>query len=219
MAFWGSGNIDSHKDDGSLSLNQFIHLINTPDESRDKNWQNKWEEYITHIETHLEKQGVSKKTTRIGIKMLEIKLDFEKPNAIDYSNQELLNEVLKEVYSVELTSDEIKDLYIKLFEKVRKISNKPKQLWGEKSLSREKILDFVVKEIKDKNASGSRTQELTTQDKFSQVGLGDKTHYAFRSRINANGLKFEMGISSTDWENHKIQISTKYKNSAEKILK
>lgn len=206
VAFWGTGKIERFKGDSSLALEEFIYLLKTPEEARNKN---RWEEYILHIETRLEEQGIPRETTQKAIEMLEIKLDFPGSNVIEYKNRELLNDILNEVYSVELTPKELSNVYLKLFDRVRNISNKPNQHWADKSISREQITELVFNEIKDKNPSGNRQEVLTTQDKFSRVGLGDKTHYAFQMRINAMWIKYELGIGSSGWEDYKTKISRK----------
>ncbi|MEK6750698.1 MAG: dsDNA nuclease domain-containing protein [Chloroflexota bacterium] len=206
IAFWGHGKLGLSKDDGELSLGKLVALLNTPENSKDEDWQlqlNRFTEYLTE---QLSTQGINAETVKTGLLLLDIDLSYPHPSAIENENYHLLLNTLKKTWSIELTLEEAKIVCNEIYSRVRQISHQPLQPWTIKSISRLELIDIVLKRAEEFSPSANRETTLTTQEKLTRVELETKTKYAFQKRLNTMALRYETSIESAEWQSYRTEL-------------
>jgi hypothetical protein len=212
LHLYGCGRIGSERDI-SCSLTDLIHLLAQPYEHRDDDWYKEYAQYVDYLSSHLEKQGISRPALDSGLRRLEIDLGLPVLDAIQDNNCRCLDKCVRQVWNVELSRDEIDSLYQDVYQRIREASVRPGRPWTDKSVSRTELLDWISSRLRGVDVpSENRRAIKTTQDKLTSVRMGDKVNYAFERRLDAMYLKFELDISSLQWEDFKTQIDVEWRH-------
>lgn len=202
----GFGRVAIERKDKGYNLPELITLLNSPEEVQDDGWQIRVKEYEEYIADQLAQQGISKNTVKKALPKLCINFSLPHPASMESECKKQLAKTLGRIWTVELNIDEIEEAYQHIYQRVKQISNKPKQQWLDKAISREDLITLVQNLLRTKAPPFNRTTGLTTQDKLSSVGLGSKAIYAFQRRLDAIVLCYELNLSSTFWEDRKVEI-------------
>jgi len=212
LSLCGFGRVATERKNKSYDLPELISLLNSPEEIQDDSWQNRLEEYEEYIADQLNQQGISKTTVKEALQKLCINFNLPHPASMEGECKKQLAKTLGQVWTVELNIDDIEEAYNHIYQRVKRISNKPKQQWVDKAVSREDMIALVQGLIRTKAPPSNRVEGLTTQDKLSSVGLGSKTIYAFQRRLDAIVLCYELNLSSNFWEDRKVDIDSRCKH-------
>ncbi len=196
---------------GDLSLQELTGLLNLPDEGRDANWKSCIQRYVDSLSRELASQGIDPAVVAKGISILKIDFSLPHPDGIESQNRDLLDEALRKMWKVELSVPEVGAVYQELYNRVRKMSIKPKQPWHVKAISRQEALDLIFPQVKKYAPSLSRRELLATQDKLTSAGMAQKVTYALQKRLDAMQLRFELGIGAVQWENFRTEIDAKWR--------
>lgn len=205
----GYGKIGGNNE--QLSLSGLIGLLSYPVDARDNIWHEEIQPYIDHLSSKLVEQGIEPETVRKAIHIFNIDFSFPHPDAIENENKIKLEDFLKTSLQVELTLSELSTLYQSIFDRVKKISLKTNQSWIVKSISRAEAMDILFTHTKQYSPAASRNQSLTTQDKLTSVGMGEKVFYAFDKRLDAIRVRITLDISSSEWENYRTEIDLRWR--------
>jgi hypothetical protein len=197
--------------DGECSLPELIALLNLPNEGHDRGWENNIRRYVHFLSDELVSQGIDPDTISKGIELLEVDFSSPHPDAIEIQNQNLLDETLRQMWKVELSMPEVSTVYQDIHRRVQKVSCKPKQPWQLKAISRQEIIDLVSSRVKEYAPAASRRESLTTQDKMTSAGMGQKVIYALQKRLDAMQLRFELDIEAPQWEDFRTEIDVKWR--------
>jgi Cap4, dsDNA endonuclease domain len=201
------------------SLLGLIALLNTPPAARDEEWSSNLEAYCVYLATQLRPQGITAVTVEKCLKLLEIDFGLPHPKAIEEQQCRHLNEVVRKIWDVELSMDEVHEIYIALWKQVHELSLNPMGSWLEKSISREAALKLVNNYIKKYEPAKSRQDLRNTDEKLTVVGLVNKVSYALEKRYTSMYLRFEVGIDSVQWEDMRTEIAKRWQaQRAEKGL-
>ncbi|HEX8608384.1 MAG TPA: dsDNA nuclease domain-containing protein [Pedobacter sp.] len=206
---WGYGKPGSDRFPGDVSLAELITLTKTPHNVRDTAWQAAKRKYIDFLSNQLAGQGINSQTIENALDILDIDFTMPHPEAIEAKCQKTLGDTLKDIWDVELSVPEIDVLYQKIYARVKQVSLQPGQPWTAKAISREEAISLITTELKKFGVAADRTAALTTQDKLTAVNLGEKVMYAFQRRLDAVVLRFELGLSPTQWEDYRSDINVK----------
>lgn len=192
--------------DDEFSLPGLMSLLKYPIAARDLFWQADMQKYIDHFCEHLTPQGLDRDTILKAVAVLDIDFSLPHPEVIEHDNCQLMDGFLHDYFEVELSMAEIRQTYDALYKRVKQIAVKPGQPWTVKSISRSEATDIVFNKLKGYRPTGSRQQTLTAQDKLSSVGMGDKIYYAIERRLEAMRLRFELELTSAQWETFRTEI-------------
>lgn len=196
---------------GDFSLLELIGLLNLPDEGRDANWKSRIQRYVDFLSRELTSQGVDPAVVAKGISILEIDFNLPHPDGVESQNRDLLDETLRKMWNVELSVPEVDEVYQELYNRVRKVSIKPKQPWHVKAISRQEALDMVFSRVKVYAPSLSRRELMATQDKLTSAKMARKVFYALQQRLDAMQLRFELGIGAAQWEGFRTEIDARWR--------
>lgn len=196
--------------DDELSLPGLIALLKYPQAARDDTWTDEIQKYVDFFCLELTPQGIDRHIILNAIRILDIDFSLPHPQVIEDKNKEFLEQFFREQLCVELTMPEIADMYQDLHTRIRKVSTRPGQPWTDKTLSRTETMNLLSHRARQYKPAGSRVHSLTTQDKLTSVGLGEKIFYAFEQRLDAMKLRFELGMTSAQWENYKTDINIEW---------
>ena len=209
LSFWGHATMSKAQGETQFFLADLVALLKTPENGRDTDWQDSINRYITHLSPDLSKQDIAPETVSKALHMLDIDFSYPHPSAIELECCKKLDEVIRQVWNVDLNSSEIRDIYQNLYSRVKTISAQPKQPWSVKSINREEAVKTAMERVKHYAPAANRVATMNTQDKLTSVGMGGKTLYAFQQRIDAMVLRYEAGMTASDWENYRTEIDCK----------
>lgn len=197
--------------DEEVSLSRFIALLKYPSEMRDTIWESEMGIYIDYFCEKLIPQGVSRDIIVKAVAMLDIDFTLPHPESIEQKNCLILNDFLQKHFQVELTIPEVTEVYDALHKRVQQVAIKPGQPWSVKSISRQVATEIVYTRLKTFKPAGNRQQILTAQEKLILVGMGDKYPYAIERRLEAMRLRFELDLSSSQWETFRTEIDHQWR--------
>lgn len=198
--------------DEEFSLPDLIALLNTPVGARDDGWKVKTEEFTEYLSNELKAQGINASTVTKGLEILKIDFSYPHPDAMASKGEEKLDDVLRQVYQVDLSLPEVKEIYNDLYNRAKTISLQPKQPWEVKSISREAASAIIYKRLKQYKPLATRDQYKTLQEKLSSAKLEERVDYAIERRLDAIFLKYELNIKSKQWEDFKADINVEWQD-------
>jgi hypothetical protein len=196
--------------DEEFSLLNLIALLNAPKEARDSDWKVQIKEFTDYLTDELKSQGISAATVSKGLEILKIDFSFPHPDAMASNGEEKLDNVLRQIFQVDLSLPEVKEVYGDLYDRAKSISLKPKQPWEVKSISREAASTIIYKRLKQYKPLATRDQYKTLQEKLSSAKLDGKVDYAIEKRLDAIILKYELNIKTAQWEDFKADINVEW---------
>lgn len=197
--------------DGDCSLLEFVGLLSTPVEGRDGYWQTQIQRHRDFLCAELSPQGITPETVSRAISVLEIDFSLPHPDGIEMQNRDLLDKTLRGMWMIDLTALELAAVYQSLFDRVQKVSTKPKQPWRVKAISREEVLQLVSSIVRNYAPALGRRELMTTQDKLTSTDLAQKATYALQKRLDAMQLRFELDIGAAQWEDMRTQIDMEWR--------
>ncbi|MEI2607642.1 MAG: dsDNA nuclease domain-containing protein [Candidatus Promineifilaceae bacterium] len=203
----GYGKVTPSKGDGNLNLAELVTLLKTPQVLRKNEWLSKIQEYQVYLAQELQVQSIRADVIEDALQVLEIDFSSPHPEAIALDCHRKLTRVIKQIWDVSITHDEVTEIYHDLYSRIKGISNKPRQPWNEKAITRQEVTEIVGQRLRNLSPAANRKATMNTQDKLTSVGLGSKSTYAFQKRLDAIGLRYELGLSSSQWEDFKTEIS------------
>jgi hypothetical protein len=196
--------------DEDCSLPNLIALLGTPEAARDGDWRAHMEKFTNFLAEELEAQGISAATVAKGLELLRIDFSFPHPDAMASKGEGELDALLRQVFNVDLSLPEVKEVYNDLYNRVKAISLKPKQPWEVKSISREAASAIIYKRLKQYKPLATRDQYKTLQEKLSSAKLKERVDYAIEKRLDAIILKYELNIKPAQWEDYKADINVEW---------
>jgi len=198
-------------DGGEYSLPKLVALLDLPVEGRDEDWARYIQCYRDFLSRELASQGINPVTVTKGIDILKIDFRLPHPDGIESWNWDLLDQTLRKMWKIELSMPEVAAIYQDLYDRVRRVSTKPKQPWQVKAISRQEALDLVLSQVRGHAPSFNRRELLATQDKLTSAGMAHKVTYALQKRLDAMQLRFEVDIGATQWEDFRTEIDAKWR--------
>ncbi|MEM7114354.1 MAG: dsDNA nuclease domain-containing protein [Chloroflexota bacterium] len=209
LNLWGFGRVSKHNPKKQFQLTELISLLATPKVNRDLAWHERFSAYEKHLCQELIKQQISPNTVSTGLKRLNINFGFPSPHTIHDRCLDLLEDVLLEVWEIRLNRSEIKTISSDIFHRIRQISNQPNLSWDRKALSRNEVKQIIINRLRNYRPGRNVEFAMTLQDKLTSVGLQDKAYDALQARLDAMVKRYELNISSEQWEDFKIEIGKK----------
>lgn len=205
----GCGKVGTSKN-SDCSLAEFVALLNIPKEERNADWDKALLPFTSYLSENLIPQGVTKETIKRAIELLSINFSLPNPESVEVKNKELLAKVIKKVWQVDASHDQVDKIYSAIFTASKKANTSARKSWLEKSISRQDIIQLVLQNLEYPYPTANQHHSLTLQDKLSGADIGDKHQYALSARTEAIGLKFEKGFDSNTWEKLGVDIHLRW---------
>ncbi|HML39401.1 MAG TPA: dsDNA nuclease domain-containing protein [Bellilinea sp.] len=205
LGLMGCGGIAAEKKN-DCSLAKFIDLLQVPIAERDAGWHQKKTIFRGFLADQLSSQDIDIETIEKAIDILNIDLNFHSPDSIELENISRLIQITQRIWEVSLTFEAARRIYHEIFMRVKNAAISTSKSWGEKAINRSDIYDLVDSGITYPYPTLNQQHTLTLQDKLSSVGLGDRHQYALELRTKAIGLKYELDLPASVWEDFKTNI-------------
>jgi hypothetical protein len=127
-----------------------------------------------------------------------------------------LTDTVNQIWEVDLASTQAENVFQQIYHRVKKASSAPNMPWSEKAIGRDEIKKIVEDGIGYPYPTRDQKHSLSLSEKLTGVDLGDKHRYALESRTKAIGLRFELNITSHDWESLKIDVHVRWMDYRER---
>ena len=196
--------------EGDCSLAGLIALLDRPGVERDSNWDHDLKLYEDYF---IQEFGSEFDPTFVqnGLRLLKINLAMPHPEAIEDQNIRLAAKVISTVWGVEVTIPLADQAYATLYRRVWDASHKPKMPRTMKAIARKEVMTIIKDILHEGKPLASRTEEiLDIQTKLQKAKLEDNIIYALQMRMDAQQVKFEMGLKATEWQDFKADIAVEW---------
>jgi hypothetical protein len=207
LILYGSGRPST---DGTLPLAGLISLIDRPVNERDAEWNTQIEAYVSDFARRFG-SSLDEATIRRGIGLLQIRLTMPNPEAIEAVNMMRVAEVIKEVWDVEVTVAVAQRVYSALQDRIQHACTKPKQPRSVKCITVGEARTIIREVLREERyVSGNSGVLVTSQHKLERCGLAEFLPYVLQMRLDARQTKFELELSSSDWQSDRDAIGTRW---------
>ena len=195
------------------SLADLIALLDRPESERDTVWDDdlrRFETYFAQLLPELDGETINK-----GIRLLKIYLGMPHPDAIESQNGKLAAQIISQVWGVNVDFSVAEKAYVALYQQVWKASKNPKQPRSVKRITVEKAREIIRSVLQEEKLLAEDTHALLdTHTKLKNGGLIHEKYliYALQTRMDARQVKFELNISSSEWQNYKNEIDVAWED-------
>ncbi len=198
---------------GKFSLADLIALLDRPENERDAIWDDDirlFEAHFSQLLPELDGEIISK-----GIRLLKICLGMPHPDAIVSENVKLTAQIIFQVWGVHIDFLVAKKAYDALYQRVNEGSKKPKQPRSMKRITVTNARDIIRLVLQEEKLLAEDTRTvLDTLKKLENGGLKHEKYliYALQTRMDARQVKFELNLSSSEWQYFKSEIDVAWED-------
>jgi hypothetical protein len=198
---------------GEYSLADLIALLDRPEKERDAVWDDDiriFEAHFSQLLPELDGETISK-----GLRLLKICLGMPHPDAIVSDNGNLAAQIIFQVWGVHIDFSVAEKAYDALYRRVCEASKKPKQPRSVKRITVANAREIIHSVLQEEKllAEDMRTV-FDTHTKLENGGLTHEKYliYALQTRMDARQVKFELNLSSSEWQYFKSEIDVAWED-------